>query len=733
MNIWDWVHDLQTELSEAGEHRLVQLIEGIPSASTRNQHAAVDAMYLEGIALARARKHPWLQIFFRHWHLQSRILDRLEVGDWMGEAVSLLEFANRPEHQSCPQSVCVTQDLVSCYGHIDGPGYAPERQAAAQETLDRINPTWPCFQCISEEMGMALVDAGDAEGALDFLNTQLEAVRAAHPHDRRALGYPRALAMLRAGRHEAAVDLLDHLIATRGNIGSQNLPLLRALALAHMGRFDEALEHREPFEQLRATLSHALLWAECTFLLVEGAAEANTWHVDQAFVELQHRAERQGVIRHSIQLAHWRASMALARNRPYTAARCADEIERLIPRLHRPLGAPEALAVLRSQTDQALAGCQIPDLPDTPEAFELEDDFDPEEALPWIAAACERWPDDERLLCVRSSTLSLLGRHSDARAQLEAGAAQHPESVHVHQQLVKTITTLEGTTAAMAYVQKRLGEAIDPQLELALRVPLAASVILSPGSAEADLHAALDHVARLIELRPTHDTMHHLQLIGATRLHRWGTVRMAAASLGDDITPGSTERPDPAGFGSPCRVWVEPHLTDGKGNIFPAIRTGPATARIACMGNFEDQIFYRDEYVIDPHPMNADALDEGELPVVRGIATLHAEYALRLFLLFDFDDPDIVAETAEQVDVEARKAEIVALIEAHLMLEGVHLGREDPYIVPDRGYMARLLLPPEHTQQAMEDHIAATSEAWPHGTVRGYWFDRPLFTSTPPE
>ena len=129
--IWDWVGEAKRALVESGRERLAHLMGEMPRYTCDEKHAQLDAIYPEALALARASKNPWIEVFVRHWNLQSRILRRHQVGDWMGEAVSLIEFANRPETRDCPQSICTTQDLVNCYGNIDGPGYAEERVGEA--------------------------------------------------------------------------------------------------------------------------------------------------------------------------------------------------------------------------------------------------------------------------------------------------------------------------------------------------------------------------------------------------------------------------------------------------------------------------------------------------------------------------------------------------------------------------------------------------------------------------
>lgn len=66
----------------------------------------------------------------------------------------------------------MTQDLASCYANVDGPGWVEERIEVCDETLARIDPTWACFHCLSNEKAEALLDDGRGEDALAFLAEQ---------------------------------------------------------------------------------------------------------------------------------------------------------------------------------------------------------------------------------------------------------------------------------------------------------------------------------------------------------------------------------------------------------------------------------------------------------------------------------------------------------------------------------------------------------------------------------
>ncbi len=170
MNIWDWVGDMYDELIDMGQHELCDYMWEMPSDCCDGRHEQLDNYAEHAIAMAKELKLNWVEIFLRHWRLQSKILHRAEPKEMVKEAVSLLEFAHRPENKDCPQSMCVVQDLASCYAYFDGPGFAEERMAVAEENLNKINPEWPCYVCIASEYADALYDLGDFQGCLKYLD-----------------------------------------------------------------------------------------------------------------------------------------------------------------------------------------------------------------------------------------------------------------------------------------------------------------------------------------------------------------------------------------------------------------------------------------------------------------------------------------------------------------------------------------------------------------------------------
>ncbi|MFD0571501.1 hypothetical protein ACFQ0T_22710 [Kitasatospora gansuensis] len=169
-DIWAWVHDNHARLVESGQHRLADALAEIAGHAVEGRNEQLDAVFPEALAAARALDLPWVEVFLRHWRLQNLLNKRHQGEAALEEAVSLLEFAHRPETESCPQSVCAVQDFTICHANIDGPGYVPERLAVLEETLARVEPARACFDCLSREYADTLEDDGRAEAALAHLD-----------------------------------------------------------------------------------------------------------------------------------------------------------------------------------------------------------------------------------------------------------------------------------------------------------------------------------------------------------------------------------------------------------------------------------------------------------------------------------------------------------------------------------------------------------------------------------
>jgi hypothetical protein len=149
MNIWAWVEATQEELRKNGRARLADLMDLVPHYMSDNLHEQLDSVMPEALALAREAKNPWVEVFLRHWNMQSRILQRYQVRDFLSECVNLIDFANREDTKECPQSVCTTQDLANLHlGRVRdrAPRWRPRRRSAPvhREAEVRSRPHRPC-------------------------------------------------------------------------------------------------------------------------------------------------------------------------------------------------------------------------------------------------------------------------------------------------------------------------------------------------------------------------------------------------------------------------------------------------------------------------------------------------------------------------------------------------------------------------------------------------------------
>ena len=277
MNIWEWVNQAMRELDEQGHHRLAALMDRLPSAVIEVEKDEVEAIVPEALALARALELPWVEIYIRHWERQS-IWGGFET---LQGAIELLEFSHRPEHIDCPQSVCTVQDVSIAYAESDGPGFAEQRLAICEETLERIDPTWACFDCILSEKIGALNDLDRHEDALEVAQAGREALAAAgkDPDDYDHL----SSTLLRLGRPEEALKE-----ARRRDNEQENGTFAyarrqkRTRALLDLGRVEEASEEHLPLEIALRDPKYHESWARSTRSLVEAGKYANDWELGAA-------------------------------------------------------------------------------------------------------------------------------------------------------------------------------------------------------------------------------------------------------------------------------------------------------------------------------------------------------------------------------------------------------------------------------------------------------------------
>lgn len=648
MDIWAWVRSTKRQLREGGHHRLAELIDRLPSAVCDNEHERADAIFPEALALARKLGNPWIEVFVRHWNLQGRVLHRHEVGEWTGEAVSLLEFANRPETRECPQSICVTQDVVNCYGNVDGPGFAEERLQVTDETLARIDPRWPCFVCISSERIDALLDAGRPEDALAFVEGQTAAlVAAGMPRARESLGEDRAVTLLALGRGEEALAVLDALGEPVDKNDADDRAINRARILVRLERYSEALEVLPAYDTVAPTPGQYADWCDVVVRLAQGGKIVNDWQLDARLEIMTNRLIDQGVRRDAIQLLFDRAVLALDRGMPHVATELVDRAEGLFSGLHRVLGARGEAVALRGRINVADPIEFL--VPGTEAELPGVLTGDPERDLPLLEAARARWPASAAIMRQHARSLNARARHTQARELLEHFAQAHPDGETIAalgQTLLDAgdhiaLRRLCNDTLGLTKGFEGLSEDRPAPLRTTLTPDLAAQChwLLARSYKDENPVSCRSHLERVVALKPeaTHCQMWLAELereagewaqalerlngvcarepeagsydwdrlVVATYLEDWAAARDSATRIGYVL-------PDEEGpivlAGILCRIRFRD--ADGGEQTLYARRTGPVTADIVQMRP-EPPCRYHDEVIFDAAPLNPGP-QEGE-------------------------------------------------------------------------------------------------------------------------
>jgi hypothetical protein len=621
MDIWSWVTELQKELRAQGHERLAAMLEQLPDAACDDRHEEVDAISSEALALTRSLDLPWAEVFVRHWTLQSRVMHRMDA-TVLSEALRLVDFAHDDAAHGCPQAVCAVQDLAACYANVDGPGYAEQRLAVADEVLARIDPSWPCFECICEERAGALNDLGRFEEALAFGEAQQRAACAADPRAFQGRVGPRCEALLRLGRAEGAL----HVLSERGRHVDdehrrQEIAHLRALAHARLGEGQPALAAlREVGDALRTPVFYRL-WAETAEALVGLGAMPNDVALGRTLSRMIARLERQGVGRAVVEIAGIAGRLAVARGSDTMALRAVVAMEGALPRLAKPLDAPSKIAELRA----ALAA--IPDrgvaLPETPEALldalGREPVPGPEEVLPPLEAARRRWPDDVRVALSAWNVLVRLGLDEEARATIGGFADAHPDNSDAALALGHTLISLRDGDAVSvlaerllrspdrsdghwilaqwAMAERSFARAVEHGLAVLERNPDAINtrrLILSAAREQRDWPLVLRMARELSARSPEPGQADWERIVAGSAVGAWNEVRESARRLGMDL---QGEGPIEERWGI-CRLRFQDPRAD-----LVAARTGPATARVLQIAGPRRIERLGDIVVFEPRPI----------------------------------------------------------------------------------------------------------------------------------
>jgi hypothetical protein len=640
MDVWEWLWGFTRELDESGRSDLVQTIRSLPSAAVGGETDRAEAMAVELIAQARSLELPWLEVFARHWRLQAFHTDE-RGASVLAEATATFEFAHRDETERCPQSVCVTQDLCIIYGVTDGPGFAAERIDVARETLDRIDPTWACWSCITSEWVSALVDAGQVDEAAEVLERQVAAIHEVGETPSFGPDEDKVMILIEQGRLTDALALIDDL-SDRFHPGSNRerkaaqLDLQRANALSRLGRGDEAakvLPTREVVEQRALNRNR---WAATIERLVALGALENNAQLGATIHSVVDHARAGGAWRRLFEAAAIEARLAVARGAGWVAVDALETMTDARSELRSDAGADGLLADVRA----SVTGLDRRDTPLPVPADALITHLSQLEAhkveteIEWLRQASEDRPDDADLVGLQAQLLSACGRNDLAQQVLEAMFERRPDSEPVAlglgeiilrrgvsadvdafvDRIAPTFPTLglwvsarqgavEGKWSAVAADCAQI-VTLDPDALNTRRLWASAARHLGDHSAAAGL---LTEVLERGGADRSNPGDHWERMVDATLVGMWDEVHQSATAL--DITLTSESGPIDERWE---RIAVVIDREGGQPLRLAAQRTGPVTARIRSITPTNDPQRVGDLVVFDPKPHELPPADADE-------------------------------------------------------------------------------------------------------------------------
>ena len=630
MDIWAWTYSKEDQLIEAGEKRLADIMQQLPSLSCNDEHEKVDAIYPEALALAQKSKDKWVEVFIRHWYLQSQVLKRNNAKGMLNNAIELLELSHQDEAKDCPQRICAVQDLANCYGVADGPGYVDERIAVCNETLKEINPAWPCFVCISTEYLSALLDNEQFEFALsESLRLQKECYKyqESEMNSLNDLNNVEAVALIRLNRSEEAAELLQSK-PVKSNDGSngRKTKVLLSLAFASMNQFEEAEKHLIPLEQILKSHTYYNYWAEIQSLSV---TNGHSTFDDSLSYHL--RLTSDNLIDHGSfrcafnQLIVW-FDLAVENGFLFSASIAMQKLQNVIGELNKDLGASNKVASRAARLEQALKQHSVEEFSEIDSLLSYE--FSSNDArIESLIAFVEQFPTD-------LTANSKLADQYAAFSQKEKGLALIA-NLYDKNQDDDDLCYLYGRYLLNEYGHHRLFSVFDEKISQPSTSANLPKLLWIYGHANKSINPAkaIDYFNAYLEVSPddkntlfnlawlycdNHDYPESInvwntlidldpdyknyqwdKLIPSTLSENWSEVRNACQNL--DIQLESTEGEVSENMGKCFIQFEEDH---GSETLFYATRTGPVKAIITEIKKLDETQKFQHEVVFDPAPLN---------------------------------------------------------------------------------------------------------------------------------
>lgn len=624
VDIWAWVGGTQRELHEAGNAGLAVALGDVPAQALEGRYGQLDVVAPAIAQQAEELGQPWLELFARYWHVLGRVGDRASGAVALDDVRQLAEFAERADVRECPAAPAAVEALAITLANIDGPGFADERLTALGAALNDIEPESLAFSGLTTQYVAALLDAGQAGEAVTYAEAAVDRLRGAGREASWELAAVSARALLAADRADdalAAVEAVTGLKPDDPVSKGRREALLRSHILAALGRVQEAVETLPDLDVVGDHPHEWVEWAQVVSLVAPSASIANTWQLGRIVRQWITYFETMGGHRARFELALTGGHLAVARQGAWQARLLADLAEATLADLSSTEGLPERIAELRAAVDKA------PVLPAPAPVDELVTYFDaadgrtadPERWVGWL------WPlsgTDLEATRRHTTTLGFLGYAPVGADIYWKTVAEDGDPASTDEEDIAYLTGLLIEAEQDERVEQLAARLSEKESHLTLARLHRARERWEETAAEAEkavgagaflegrrLWAAAvqqlgDNAKGAEILRPLLDSDEGEEedtwrlIVLSTAAEDWATVRAAAAKLGMPIQ--STEGP----------IEEEWHLVrvilpapDGSQREVLAVRTGPATARLAIPQPRGMEYNAGDVIVIDPRPL----------------------------------------------------------------------------------------------------------------------------------
>jgi len=628
MDIWRWIHGREEALREDGHDELADHIYDISNHAVNDRFDLVDQVYHAALPMCRALDDKWLEVYFRHWRLQAHVLKNYDAKGHLNEAISLLEFSHGEDTKACPQRICAVQDLASCYGIKDGPGFAQERISVCRETLAQIDGSWPCYECVSSELLDALIDKKDFEQAeieLDLINAEISKFQKSADDE---LVLTRTRMLLGKRKLSAAWNIIKDAKNPEGGEGFiRHVELLKALTLCHMERWEEAQTTCLPFENIVLAATYYGDWTKIQILLARQGMVDNNRDLRYKFHSLADKLIRKDATRVAFEVCERLIELCVAAGEKRRADHVIETMTSLIEGLHRDLGASATLANLRRSVAEIEPTLAEETFDTVEEVLEYTFITETEEFVA-ISNALKKWPDEGRLYARKSDLFQSHFQKEEAYDFLEFAYQEHRGSAALESRYGSAFLAKHGFEAYQAefpieqlnglsngaiwnrgFKYVRHYETRDPEKTLGVlktiegHWPEDLSLLGRIARQEIELKnydSAISYRRKQISLAPD-DNNHKWDLLIA------GTLKQDIALIKEMAIPLNFELDEDGRYlaENKPRMRLQWKMRNGLIEIYHAVRLGPALARITSICRITDEHqLYGQEVVFDPAPLN---------------------------------------------------------------------------------------------------------------------------------